>query len=71
VKDSPSILNLNIQFFTGGFSILTHSIRSLSALIRNYGDVSLIIFFHRKGAKDAESPPEADLFAVERKANEK
>ena len=46
-------------------------IYGLSAPIRNYGDVFALIFSHRRGARDAESPPEADLFAVERTANKK
>jgi len=42
---------------------------SLSAPIRNYGDVFAVIFFHRRGAKGAER--KYFLFTVERTANEK
>jgi hypothetical protein len=41
----------------------------LSAPIRNYGDIFAVIFFHRRGAKDAER--KYLLFAVERTANKK
>jgi hypothetical protein len=43
--------------------------RWLSALIHNYGDVLVAIFFHRRGAKDAKGG--YFLFAFLSKANEK
>ena len=47
---------------------MTHNF-PLSALIRNYGDVFAVIFFHRRGAKGAER--KYFLFTVERTVNKK